>query len=101
MASNQRDQFLHGHREKLTAHVRRAKRGTPATHPIVGDELRALRRLQREQDPKSPFVFTPERGSPFTTQGLPACWRALARLPGSASRFTRHAAARLWFRAGE
>ena len=38
-------------------HVRRAKKGTPATHPIVGDEMRALRKLQREQDPKSPFVF--------------------------------------------
>ena len=36
---------------------------------IVGDELRALRRLQREQEPKSPFVFTPERGTPFTTAG--------------------------------
>jgi integrase len=32
-------------------HVRRAKKGTPATHPILGDELRALRRLQREQAP--------------------------------------------------
>ena len=38
--------------------------------PIRGDELRALRRLQREQDPKSPFVFTSERGSPFTTAGF-------------------------------
>ena len=28
-------------------HVRRVKRGTPSTHPILGDELRALRRLQR------------------------------------------------------
>ena len=43
-------------------HVRRAKKGTPATHPIVGDEMRALRKLQREQDPTSPFVFTSERG---------------------------------------
>ena len=51
-------------------HVRRAKKGTPATHPIVGDELRALRKLQREQAPKSPFVFTSERGSPFTTAGF-------------------------------
>jgi len=49
-----------------TLHVRRVKKGTPATHPIRGDELRALRRLQREQDPSSPFVFTSERGSPFT-----------------------------------
>jgi type 1 fimbriae regulatory protein FimB/type 1 fimbriae regulatory protein FimE len=53
-----------------TMHVRRVKRGTPATHPVRGDELRALRRLQREQDPPSPFVFTSERGSPFTTAGF-------------------------------
>jgi type 1 fimbriae regulatory protein FimB/type 1 fimbriae regulatory protein FimE len=51
-------------------HVRRVKRGTPSTHPILGDELRALRRLQREQQPKSPFVFTSERGAPFTTAGF-------------------------------
>jgi len=53
-----------------TLHVRRVKRGTPATHPILGDELRALRRLQREQEPKSPFVFTSERGAPFATAGF-------------------------------
>jgi site-specific recombinase XerD len=53
-----------------TLHVRRVKQGTPATHPIVGDELRALRRLQREQEPKSTFVFTSERGSPFTAAGF-------------------------------
>ena len=41
-----------------TLHVHRVKHGTPSTHPILGDELRALRRLQREQEPKSPFVFT-------------------------------------------
>src|SRR5215470_4193563 len=53
-----------------TLHVRRAKQGTPSVHPIVGDELRGLRRLQREQEPKSPFVFTSERGSPFTIAGF-------------------------------
>src|SRR3954451_17219510 len=51
-------------------HVRRVKKGTPSTHPISGDELRMLRKLQREQDPKSAFVFTSERGSPFTTAGF-------------------------------
>jgi integrase len=51
-------------------HVRRAKQGTPSTHPILGDELRALRRLQREQQPRSPFVFTSERGTPFTVAGF-------------------------------
>jgi hypothetical protein len=45
-------------------HVRRVKKGTPATHPLRGDEMRALRKLQRESAP-SPFVFTSERGAPF------------------------------------
>ena len=53
-----------------TLHVRRVKQGTPSTHPILGDELRALRRLQREQEPKSPFLFTSERGAPFSTAGF-------------------------------
>ena len=50
-------------------HVRRVKNGTPSTHPLIGDEMRALRRLQRESQP-SPFVFVSERGSPFTTAGF-------------------------------
>jgi site-specific recombinase XerD len=50
-------------------HARRVKSGTPSTHPIQGDELRALRRLQRESE-ASPFVFVSERGSPFTTAGF-------------------------------
>jgi integrase len=53
-----------------TLHVRRVKQGTPSTHPVLGDALRALRRLQREQEPKSPFVFTSERGAPFSTAGF-------------------------------
>jgi integrase len=56
--------------ERARLHVRRSKNGTPSTHPIVGDELRALRRLQREQDPKSPFVFTTERGGPFSVSAF-------------------------------
>ena len=51
-------------------HVRRVKRGSPSTHPILGDELRALRRLQREQEPPSPFVFVSQRNAPFTTAGF-------------------------------
>ena len=41
--------------------------------------MRALHRLQREQEPKSPFVFTSERGSPFTTAGFA---RMIARHDG-------------------
>jgi len=52
-----------------TLHVRRVKSGKPAAHPIRGDELRALRELQRNQ-PASPFVFTTERGGPFTTDAV-------------------------------
>src|SRR5690242_6127290 len=58
--------------------VRRAKKGSPSTHPIRGDELgrcaawlgSKTRSLAREQDPRSAFVFTSERGSPFTTAGF-------------------------------
>jgi type 1 fimbriae regulatory protein FimB/type 1 fimbriae regulatory protein FimE len=50
-------------------HVRRLKRGTPATHPLRGDELRALRRLQREQG-RSEFAFVSERGAPFSAAGF-------------------------------
>jgi site-specific recombinase XerD len=49
--------------------VRRVKQGTPATHPLGGVELRALRRLQREVA-KCEFVFVSERGSPFSTAGF-------------------------------
>ena len=56
--------------ENARLHVRRAKNGTAAVHPIHGDERRALRKLQREQDPKSPFVFTTERGGPFSVSAF-------------------------------
>ena len=46
-------------------HVRRAKNGTPSTHPIHGPELRALRRLQRDYS-ATPYVFTGERKGPLT-----------------------------------
>ncbi len=55
--------------EAAILHVRRVKNGTPSTHPLLGDEMRALRRLQRESD-TSPFVFVSERGAPFTTAGF-------------------------------
>ena len=51
-------------------HVRRVKQGTPSTHPVLGDELRALRRLQRDQEPKSTFVFTSEQKEAFSTAGF-------------------------------
>jgi integrase len=54
--------------ETGTLHLRRAKGGTTATHPMLGDELRAPRSLQR--DAKSPFIFVSERRAPFTVSGF-------------------------------
>ena len=77
-------------------HVSRAKSGSPAVHPLSGRELRALRRLKREQEPRVPFVFTSERGAPFTTAGFRKLVARLGvaarlRLPGPPA----HAAPRL------
>jgi type 1 fimbriae regulatory protein FimB/type 1 fimbriae regulatory protein FimE len=57
--------FAHGR-----LHVRRVKGSVESVHPLSGRELRALRRLRRDQDPESPFIFTSERGSPFTPAGF-------------------------------
>ena len=50
-------------------HVRRAKAGTPATHPLTGRELRALRRLLREVGP-STHLFMSERKAPISVDGF-------------------------------
>ena len=50
-------------------HVRRAKNGKPSVHPLRGDEIRALRELQR-QFPDSKHVFATERGGPFTPDAV-------------------------------
>jgi integrase len=52
-------------------HVRRAKNGSPSVHPMQGDEIRALRRLQREQGPSS-HVFMTERDGPMTPKAFHA-----------------------------
>ena len=64
-------------------HVNRAKSGSPSVHPLSGRELRALRRLRREQEPQSPYVFTSERAAPFSTAGF----RKLVARLGVAAKF--------------
>jgi len=61
-------------------HVTRLKRGVPSVHPLSGEELRALRRLRREQ-PEGRHVFQSERGAALTTAGFR---KTLARI-GKAS----------------
>jgi type 1 fimbriae regulatory protein FimB/type 1 fimbriae regulatory protein FimE len=53
-----------------TLAVTRGKSGTPATHPLTGRELRALRRLHGEAEGRSPFLFVSERGSPMTVSNF-------------------------------
>lgn len=50
-------------------HVRRAKRGSPSTHPLRGPELRALRQLRRDW-PESPYVLCSERDGPMTPSNV-------------------------------
>jgi integrase len=56
--------------DRAELHVNRVKGGSASVHPLTGRELRALRRLKREQAPSSSFVFSTERGSPFSPRGF-------------------------------
>ena len=61
-------------------HVTRLKHGVPSVHPLGGEELRALRRLRREQ-PEGRYLFQTERDAPMTPAGFR---KTLARI-GEAS----------------
>jgi len=66
-------------------HVRRAKNGSPSVHPMQGDEIRALRRLQREQGASS-HVFMTERDGPMTPKAFHALFGRIgerAKMPFS------------------
>ena len=75
---------------RSTLHVNRRKGGTPATHPIPGDELRALRRLKREQAPPAKFIFTSEHGAPFAEGGFRTVVARLGRAAGISFRVHPH-----------
>jgi hypothetical protein len=76
-------------------HIRRAKNGTPATHPLSGREMRELRRHQRES-PSSPFVFVSERGAPLSAPGFSRMVERAATEAGLGHQGTcPHAASRL------
>ena len=55
--------------------VCRQKKGRPSTHPLSGDELRALRALKRESE--SPYVFASERGDRMTTANVRMLFKTL------------------------
>lgn len=55
---------------KRTITVRRLKGSTDSVHFLERDELAGLKRLQKEQEPKSAYVFVNERGQPFGRMGI-------------------------------
>jgi type 1 fimbriae regulatory protein FimB/type 1 fimbriae regulatory protein FimE len=46
-------------------YVSRAKNGDPSVHYLEGDEIRMLRKIERDY-PGSPFVFVSQRGGPLS-----------------------------------
>ena len=94
---------LQWHQVELGAgrvHVRRAKSGSPSVHPLQGDEIRALRRLQREQGGSSHVLV--RAWQPHDSEGVPRPVRPDRRLgqdavPGASA----HAQARLRLCTGE
>ncbi|OUL26886.1 recombinase XerD [Nostoc sp. RF31YmG] len=66
-----------------TIYVKRVKKGTPSTHPLYSEEIRSLRKLQRDY-PASPYVFQSSRRGPLahdTIAGIVERAGELAGLP--------------------
>jgi type 1 fimbriae regulatory protein FimB/type 1 fimbriae regulatory protein FimE len=61
--------------QRLTVH--RRKGSLDSTHPIAGDELRELRKLARNQETGTRFLFMTERGTPV---GIAWFQRMLSRV---------------------
>lgn len=51
-------------------YVKRAKRGTPSTHPLRGPEIRALRAIERRYPDHGGYVFVSERKGPLTAASV-------------------------------
>jgi integrase len=64
------------HTNRATLNVRRLKGSVSGAHPLEPDEASALRKLRQER-PDDVYVFTTERGGPFTPAGFR---KMLARL---------------------
>ena len=70
-------------------HVTRLKQGIPSTHPIPGDELRALRAVKRDC-PDSSFIFPTERGGPLTRSAVNKLVRRAGEMAGLPFPVTPH-----------
>jgi len=71
--------------------IYRAKYGRDTTHPIPGSELRDLRRLRREQNGGSEFVFVSRLGGPMTPRAFAQMLERTATAAGLPKPFNPHA----------
>ena len=78
-------QWTQVHFASANLDVRRVKNGLASTHPLTGIELRALRRLKREQDPPSSYLFVSERGAPLTPEAFARTLTRTAKAAGMES----------------
>jgi type 1 fimbriae regulatory protein FimB/type 1 fimbriae regulatory protein FimE len=67
--------------EVATVFIKCIKNSRDGTHPGRGDELRALRQLQREW-PQTPYLFATERGRPMTAMTARYLIKRAGRLAG-------------------
>jgi len=51
-------------------HINRIKNGSPSIHPLRGNEIRALRKLQRDYPENAGYLFISERKSTLTTSTI-------------------------------
>lgn len=72
--------------DEAEMHVQRLKGSKSTTHPIEGDELRALRKLKREHS-HSRFVFVSEQGGPLSVDSF----QGIVKRAGKAANLPSHA----------
>ncbi len=70
--------------DRAKLHVRRRKNSESGTQPLEPDEVIALRKL-RKADPSGVYVFTPERGSKFSSAGFRKMLTRVAEAAGLSS----------------
>ena len=76
---------------KGTIAIRRLKGSIDGTHYLERDEAIGLKRLQREQEPKRPHIFTSERGEAFSRFAINKMIGTAGRTPRSPGRCIRTA----------
>ncbi len=64
-----------------TIYVKRVKKGIHSVHPLYGDEIRSLRKLQRDYPP-SPYVFQSSRCGPLARDTIGGIVERAGKLAG-------------------